>query len=227
MEEVSLRFAVFDCDGTLVDSVQSIVEAMSHAWVAEGLGMPPSVTQVRTIVGLPLVEAIAQLYPQGEAADYGRLAEHYKSAFLDIRNGPNYHEPLYSGTKEVIDFLDSAGVLLGVATGKSRRGLQATLERHGLLGRFISLKTAEDGPGKPNPAILLDAMKEVGVMPQHTVMIGDTVFDMAMASNANVAAIGVEWGYHEPVELEAAGAKRVLSSFNELACALRSIWGTL
>jgi len=227
MNDAPLRFAIFDCDGTLVDSVHSIVEAMSHAWTAEGLGTPPSGTQVRAVVGLQLVEAIGRLHPEGETGDHERLAEHYKSAFFDIRNRPDHHEPLYAGTKEVLDLLDSAGVLLGVATGKSRRGLQVTLERHGLLDRFVSLKTSDDGPGKPNPAILLDAMSELGVEAENTVMIGDTVFDMTMASNAKVAAIGVGWGYHDVGELKSAGAERVLSSFHELEDALRSIWGSL
>lgn len=227
MSETPLRFAVFDCDGTLVDSVHSIVEAMSHAWTAEGLGTAPSGNKVRSVVGLELVEAIGRLHPEGETADHERLADHYKSAFFEIRNRPEHHEPLYEGTEEVIDMLESAGVLLGVATGKSRRGLQATLERHGLLERFVSLKTSDDGPGKPNPAILLDAMNELGVDPAQTVMIGDTVFDITMAINANVTPIGVNWGYHHVDELQSAGARTILSSFHELEDTLRSMWGEI
>ena len=227
MQDASLRFAVFDCDGTLVDSVNSIVEAMSYAWSAEGLKTPPSVNQVRAIVGLELLEAIVWLHPEGEAGDHERLAEQYKSAFFEIHNRPDHHDPLYDGAKKVIELLDSSGILLGVATGKSRRGLQATLEKHGILDRFASLKTSDDGPGKPNPTILLDAMNELGVEAQQTVMIGDTVFDMEMASNSKVTAIGVQWGYHETGDLVSAGAQRVLSSFDELEDALRGIWGNL
>jgi phosphoglycolate phosphatase len=123
--------------------------------------------------------------------------------------------------------LDSAGVLLGVATGKSRRGLEATLERHGLLDCFGSLKTSDDGPGKPNPTILLDAMRELGVEPENTVMIGDTVFDITMAANAKVTSIGVGWGYHEVSELKSAGAETTLQSFHQLEDSLRKIWGKL
>ncbi len=197
------------------------------AWAAEGLGAPPSGHDVRSIVGLQLVEAIGRLHPEGTAPDHERLAGHYKDAFFEIRNRPDHDEPLYEGTKEVIDALDSAGVLLGVATGKSRRGLEATLESHGLLDRFVSLKTSDDGPGKPNPTILLDAMRELSAEPQNTVMIGDTVFDITMAANAKVTAIGVDWGYHEASELKSAGAETILQSFRELEETLRTIWGRL
>ena len=227
IDSTPLYFAVFDCDGTLVDSAHSIIEAMSMAWAAEGLGAPPSSHDVRSIVGLQLVEAIGRLHPQGDTPDPERLAGHYKDAFLNIRNRPDHDEPLYEGTREVIEVLDSAGILLGVATGKSRRGLEATLERHGLIDRFVSLKTSDDGPGKPNPTILLDAMRELGVEPENTVMIGDTVFDISMAANAKVTAIGVDWGYHEVSELKSAGAETILQSFHQLEGSLRTIWGKL
>jgi phosphoglycolate phosphatase len=114
---------------------------------------------------------------------------------------------------------------LAVATGKSRRGLDATLARHGLEGRFMALKTADDGPGKPNPHMLLDAMAETGVTPDSTVMIGDTVFDIEMASNAQVRSIGVSWGYHDPDELRAAGAAGVIDEFGELADMTAMLFG--
>lgn len=197
------------------------------AWVAEGLSAPPTGNDVRSIVGLQLVEAIERLHPEGAALEHERLVQHYKDAFLEIRNRPNHDEPLYEGVREVIDVLDSAGVLLGIATGKSRRGLESTLERHGLLDRFVSLKTSDDGPGKPNPTILLDAMRELGAEPENTVMIGDTVFDVTMAVNAKVTSIGVDWGYHEVSELRSAGAETTLQSFHELEDSLRTIWGKL
>lgn len=226
-DNTPLRLAIFDCDGTLVDSAHSIIEAMSMAWAAEGLGTPPSGHEVRSIVGLHLVEAIGRLHPEGDAADHDRLAGHYKDAFFEIRNRSDHHEPLYDGTREIIDKLERSGVLLGVATGKSRRGLEVTLNNHGLFNRFVSLKTSDDGPGKPNPTILLDAMRELGVEPKNTVMIGDTVFDITMAQNANVTAIGVDWGYHDASELESAGATVILDSFFELEDSLRKIWGEI
>lgn len=223
-ENHPLRLVVFDCDGTLVDSAHSIIEAMSLAWAAHGLSVPPEDHLVRSVVGLSLVEAIARLLPEGRSDDHHRLAEHYKTAFFDIRNRPGHEEPLYAGAREAIDALAAAGVLLGVATGKSRRGLEATLGRHGLLDRFVTLKTADDGPGKPAPGILLDAMAETGVTPYNTVMVGDTVYDVTMAVNAKVAPLGVDWGYHESAALTAAGAVAVLDTFHGLQTALDTIW---
>lgn len=194
------------------------------AWAAEGLGTPPTGTAVRSIVGLQLVEAISHLHPAGVAADHDRLAEHYKAAFFEIRNRPDHDEPLYDGTVEAIEALDASGILLGVATGKSRRGLEVTLDRHGLLDRFVTLKTSDDGPGKPHPAILHDALRETGVDVENAVMIGDTVYDITMAVNAGVTPIGVSWGYHEAQALSDAGALTVLESFHDLEETLGSHW---
>ena len=219
-----LRFVVFDCDGTLVDSANAIIEAMNRAWDAEGL-LAPEPTDVRSVVGLHLVEAIGRLHPEGSTADHNRLVDHYKEAFFEIRNQPDHAEPLYEGTLEVLDRLNGAGVLLGVATGKSRRGLEATLDRHGLLERFVNLKTSDDGPGKPNPTILQDAMREMGAERENTIMIGDTVYDISMAVNAQVKPIGVNWGYHATQALEAAGAAAILGSFHDLDSTLQILWG--
>ena len=109
---------------------------------------------------------------------------------------------------------------MGIATGKGRRALVASLERHGIAGHFVTLKTADDGPGKPHPGILLDAMAECGVAPDETLVIGDTTFDMEMAVNAGARALGVAWGYHAVPDLVAAGAERVLQDFAEVSLAL-------
>ena len=116
--------------------------------------------------------------------------------------------------------LDHPQVCLGVATGKSRRGLEATLQRHGLAGRFVTLQTADDGPGKPHPRMLQAAMHDVGAEAHETVLIGDTVYDIEMAANAGTPALGVAWGYHPAEELTQAGARRVLGHFAELPAAL-------
>lgn len=223
-DPVSTRLAVFDCDGTLVDSQHNIVAAMEAAFRALGLE-PVSDLAVRRVVGLPLVDAIAALYPDGGPDDHERLSALYKDAFQTLRLQPDHREPLYPGTVEALDALQRAGTLLAVATGKSRRGLLATLERHGIGGHFVTLKTADDGPGKPNPHMLLDAMAETGTAPADTVMIGDTVFDIEMARAARTAAVGVSWGYHEPAELSVAGAHRVIDTFCELEAVLAGLWG--
>src|SRR3546814_8686975 len=116
--------------------------------------------------------------------------------------------------------LDAAGILLGVATGKSRRGLVRTLERHGLLDRFVTLKTADDGPGKPNPAMLPAAMAETGVTPAATAMIHATNYDVVMALRASVPAIGMSWGYNYADELASAGARMGLPRLGGISAPL-------
>lgn len=210
-----MRLAVFDCDGTLVDSQHAIIAAMTAAWRAHGLDAPEA-RAVRRVVGLPLLTAIEKILPGGAPDDFRRLASHYRDAFNTLRQHPDHEEPLFPGVKEVLDILDGAGYLLAIATGKSRRGLCATLELNGLTGRFATLKTSDDGPGKPNPDMLISAMAEAGATPSETVMIGDTSFDMLMAGNAGVMAIGVSWGYHDRHELSEAGAARLIEHFAEL-----------
>ena len=220
-----IRFVVFDCDGTLVDSAGSIIEAMAKAWEMEGLS-PPEPLSVRSVVGLHLDEAISRLHPGGSLAVHNRMAESFREFFNEIRDHSDHDELLFPGTLEVINELDHAGILLGIATGKSRHGLKETLDRNGLMGRFVNLKTSDDGPGKPNPTILLDAIKEVGVTADNTVMIGDTTYDIAMAVNASVNAIGVNWGYHTTSELKAAGAIAMLKCFKDLSGTLHALRGT-
>ena len=219
-----LTFVVFDCDGTLVDSQHMIVSAMTEAWRAHGLP-DPSAHDVRRVVGLPLVTAVQQLLPEG-GDDPEQVAESYKQAFFALRQRPDHVEPLFPGIVSVLDRLLESGVLLGVATGKSRRGLVATLDRHGLSERFSSLQTADDGAGKPAPDMVLQAMREVGAEVADTVVVGDTVFDMQMAANAGVAAIGVAWGYHEVEELHAAGARVVVHEAAGLIPEIADTFGT-
>lgn len=216
--------AVFDCDGTLVDSQHNIVAAMTEAWRAFGLE-PVTSAAVRRVVGLPLVDAVAVLFPEGERRDHIALSDLYKDAFRSLRQQSDHHEPLYPGAVETLDSLEAEGVLLAVATGKSRRGLVETLDRHGLAGRFTVLKTADDAPGKPNPDMLLAAMDDTGASPQTTVMIGDTVFDIEMAMNARTPAIGVSWGYHDPAELVSAGASQIVERFGDVVGAVAALWG--
>lgn len=217
------RLAVFDCDGTLVDSQHMIVAAAETAWRGYGIE-PPSADSVRRGVGLPLGEAIARLHPEGGPDDHAALCGLYKEAFYAQRARPDHHEPLYPGAVEALNALSESGVLLAVATGKSRRGLVHTLDSHGLLGRFAALKTADDGPGKPNPHMLLEAMAETGAMPADTVMIGDTTFDIHMAVAARTPSVGVSWGYHDPAELTEAGALGIVDRYDELGGALAAIW---
>ena len=206
-----LRLALFDCDGTLVDSQHAIVDSMVQAWRTHGLGEPDALA-VRRVVGLPLVQAIAVLLPGQDTVRHVAVAETYKDAFATRRQRGVVEEPLFPGIVETLDRLEAAGVLLGVATGKSRRGLLSVLERHGLMQRFVTLQTSDIGPGKPNPDMVYRALSETGAPAHGTVMIGDTTYDIQMARNARIASVGVSWGYHEVPELTAAGADRIVDT---------------
>ena len=219
-----IRLVVFDCDGTLVDSQHMIVAAMGAGFAAEGIEAPGA-EAVRRIVGLSLPHAMAALRPEGDEAEWTALADAYRRAFFELRSQPEHHEPMYPGAAEAIEALDAAGYLLGVATGKSQRGLRAVLERVGLIDRFATLKTADDAPSKPHPAMLEQAMAEAGAGAAETVLVGDTTFDIEMAVNAHAHAIGVSWGYHPPEELMAAGARCVVASFAELVPEIAALSG--
>ena len=219
---MSIRLALFDCDGTLIDSQHAIVSAMTEAWRREGL-VEPEPQRVRRVVGLSLVEAVARLLPEGDPALHQVLAEHYKDAFLLERRGGLHAEPMFPGVRAVLEELERAGVLMGVATGKSMRGLAAVLERHELGRFFVTLQTADFGPGKPDPDMIFRALDEAGGEPATTVMIGDTVYDIEMAVRAGAKPIGVSWGYHEPDELLAAGAGIVVDTAEALLPAIMAV----
>ncbi len=210
------RLAIFDCDGTLVDSQANICRAMDMAFSAEGLGHPDH-HRVRRIVGLSLVEAMRVMVPEADAPYHVVLADHYKNALHELRgNGSLQHEPLYDGLAELLDRLEQLGWMLAVATGKSDRGLDLCLTHHGIKHRFISLQTADRHPSKPHPSMIYQALADAGVDARGAVMIGDTSYDMAMGVAANVRAIGVDWGYHDAAELHSAGADCVAYSMDEL-----------
>ena len=216
------RLVVFDCDGTLVDSQRTIVGAMNRAF--DGLNFPrPSEDAVRRVIGLSLSGSMARLLPEGSARDHERLIEGYRSAFLETRSAPDYEEPLYPGVVEALDHVEGSGMLAGVATGKSLRGLEATLRHHGIDDRFVTLQTADWNPGKPHPAMVQRAIAEAGAEPGTTVVVGDTTYDMEMARAAGAYAVGVSWGYHPVDELRAAGAHAVIDRFQDLAGVLTAL----
>jgi phosphoglycolate phosphatase len=202
------RLAIFDCDGTLVDSQATICRAMEECFVQARLE-PPSRDATRRVVGLSLVEAIGSLLPDGEPDFHSELAEQYKQAFFRLRQQGEVEEPLFEGTAELLAALEEQGWLLGIATGKSDRGLAHCLRSHGIHGRFVTLQTADRHPSKPHPSMIEAALAEVGAAPETSMMIGDTSYDMAMAKAAGLRAIGAGWGYHSRDELLAAGADHV------------------
>lgn len=220
------RLIVFDFDGTLVDSQANIVRCMAEGFDAVGLEPPPA-EAVRRVVGLSLELAIARLLPAEAAEAVVPLAAAYRSAFLRWRADPAFQEPLFEGVAETLERLEAPGLLLGIATGKNLRGLRASLERHGLAGRFATLQTPDHSPSKPHPGMLLRAMDELGCFPEETVLVGDTTYDIEMAQNAGTVSLGVSWGYHAPEELRAAGARAVLAAMGELPDSLLTLSGEL
>ena len=209
------KLAIFDCDGTLVDSQRNICMAMDDAFSRAKLD-PPGRMATLQIVGLSLIEAMQLLLPVADDKMHRAMAEHYKQAFWRLRDNGMVEEPLYDGIADVIDALKTDGWLLGVATGKSDRGLALCLEAHDLTHRFVTLQTADRHPSKPHPSMIETAMSDAGASPETTVMIGDTSFDMLMARAANVRAIGVSWGYHAAEDLHAAGAHAVAAHPREI-----------
>lgn len=204
-----MKLAVFDCDGTLVDSQANILRAMGDSFGRLGLAEPDP-HAVRRVVGLSLVEAMQALLPEAEADLHVRLADDYKLAFQRMRADQRLdNEPMFDGVHDLLGELAADGWLLAVATGKSDRGLKLCLEHHGIFDRFISLQTADRHPSKPHPSMLLACLAEAGVEADAACIIGDTVFDIGMGVAAGVRAIGVDWGYHDLHELEEAGAMGV------------------
>lgn len=211
-----MTLIIFDCDGTLVDSQNAIVSAMNAAFAAHKLKLAPR-QSVMGVVGLSLVPAIARLLPRVDRDIVERIAETYKQSFADMRNRPEHHEPLFPGARTALEALAARpGVRLGIATGKSIRGVEAVIEREGWQGLFATIQTADDNPSKPHPGMVLRAMSEVAAGPERTLMVGDTTFDIEMARAAGAHAVGVSWGYHDARSLTDCGAHAMIDSFDEL-----------
>jgi phosphoglycolate phosphatase len=206
---------VFDVDGTLVDTQVSIIDGFVSGFEAAGL-TPPSAAAIRHGVGLSMEIAVLRLLPEAGPDLVRRVALLCREAVWNLRQRPEYEEPLYPGALAALDRLAAHGMKLGIATGKGHRGLRLFLERHGLVGRFAAMQTADDAASKPAPEMLLNILAATGIDRTRAMMVGDTSFDMAMARAAGMIGLGVGWGYHAPAELTMAGAKRVLGHFREL-----------
>jgi phosphoglycolate phosphatase len=202
------RLAIFDCDGTLVDSGATITRALAAAFDKNGFELPPPQVS-RKVIGLSLTEAMAALLPGAAPDQHLALAEDYKQAFWELRSAGEVEEPLFDGVLELLDALENDGWLLAVATGKSDRGLSHCLQSHGIHARFVSLQTADRHPSKPHPSMVEQAIADAGASPATSFVVGDTSFDMAMAVNAGALGIGAAWGYHDAEELLGAGAAAV------------------
>jgi phosphoglycolate phosphatase len=220
----NLRLVMFDMDGTLIDSQDLIVEAMTAAFAQMGQSAP-SRQKVLSIVGLSLDRAVATLMPELTDAEVAEGAALYKQNFIRLRaeKGGEAAAPLYPGVRQVLDALAGDDFLLmGVATGKARRGLDHAYAAHDLGRYFVTHQTADDHPSKPHPSMLTTALGETGVEARRAVMIGDTSFDMEMARAAGFHAVGVSWGYHPRERLGA--AHEIIDDIRALPGVLDRIW---
>lgn len=209
-----MKLVVFDVDGTLVDSQGMIVSAMHAGLEAAGLPLL-SREKILSIVGLSLPVAVETLLPDVDPDTRVAVVDGYRTAFQQARISDE--APFYPGAEECLRRLAKRNdLLLAIATGKSRRGLDALIAANGLQGLFASVQTADDNPSKPAPGMLFAALIEAGVDAGQAVMVGDTSFDMEMAQAAGMRGIGVDWGYHSRDDLIRAGAERIVHDYAEL-----------
>lgn len=220
---MSERLIVFDVDGTLVDSGDIIFAALTQTLTAFDLPVPPRARALK-VVGLSLHEAFLDL--TGDDAICAAMAEHYKGLFGGLRAGGLFPEPLYPDAESIVSALaGDRRYRLGIATGKSLRGVDHLLARLGWQDWFATIQTADSAPSKPHPAMLLQAVAETGAARARTVMVGDSVHDMRMATAAGVKALGVAWGFHNSDDLRAAGAETIVTRFVDIPEAIRSLIG--
>lgn len=208
----ALNLLVFDWDGTLMDSEESIVICMQAA-IADLSCEPRDANSIKNIIGLGLREAIDTLYPGTDDAFLKAMVDRYRYHFL---GGSEYHAELFPGAAETIRDLSEAGYLLAVATGKGRRGLDLVLEKTGLGQYFHTTRCADESFSKPHPQMLEEVMDVLGAEPGATLMIGDTEYDMEMAVNARTHGLAVSYGVHEKERLLKHGPLHCLDAIDEL-----------
>ena len=217
----SLPLAIWDVDGTLVDSRETISACMAEGFAAAGLPRP-TYDQTRRIVGLTLQTAVETMTPGLDPTVQSAVTAGYRGAFQELHADPAFKEPLYPGAVELLERLAAEGWLQAVATGKSRKGLDRVVAANGWGARFVSLHCSDDGPGKPDPAMVHAALAATGTPPERAVMIGDTSHDMRMGRAGGVRALGVTWGFHTADELREGGADTVCETWAELRDELES-----
>lgn len=213
-----MKLVLFDCDGTLVDSASTIHETMRRTFLHFNKLAPP-LSATKSIMGLTLDIAIARMDNKPHVDDEAlAMMAYYKSLFTEVRQAADYREPpLFDGIRDVVERLAvQDAILIGAVTGKSRRGLDAILDVHGLRRHFIVSRTADDCPSKPHPAMVTECCDEMGVRPEQALVIGDAIYDMQMAKSAGAKAIGVSWGSASAEQLAATGADVVVHQAGEL-----------
>jgi phosphoglycolate phosphatase len=202
---------IFDWDGTLFDSIGSIVACTMATMDALGIeGVAEHA--VRQTIGQGLPETMQMLFPEGDTLLYQQIREMYFHLWPDYRDRPS----LFPGTADTLGQLAADGYLLAVATGKSRMGLNRDLQRSRTEALFASTRTVDEAPSKPHPGMVLDLLDELGVHSQRALVVGDTTYDLLMASNAGSGAVGVTTGSHPREQLLSASPLDCLDSVQDL-----------
>jgi phosphoglycolate phosphatase len=210
-------FIVFDWDGTLADSTAIIADSLQQA--CRDVGEPvPADTDARHVIGLGLADALRLVAPGLPPERYPDLVARYRYHFVtrDARIG------LYGGVREMLAELEAAGFVLGIATGKSRAGLDRALAQQGIGRHFAVTRCADEGLPKPHPDMLIRLMDQTGVAPRDTLMIGDTTHDLELARNAGASALAVAYGAHAAAGLEQLAPLATVNSIAELRAWLRA-----
>lgn len=196
---------VFDWDGTLIDSIAWIVSCLQHAALENGLDVPTA-QAARDVIGLSIQAAMQELFPGITANKQERTVESYRERYFSRQNGP---EDLFDGVHDMLLQLKQQGFQLAVATGKNRNGLNLALQHTRTEKLFDATRCADETASKPEPLMLHEIMRQLGVLPERTLMIGDSVHDLQMASNAQIASVGVACGAH---------SKEILQQYRPLHC---------
>jgi phosphoglycolate phosphatase len=199
------QLIIFDWDGTLMDSTGHIVNCMRRAINKLELA-PLADEEISHIIGLGLHEAVQTLYPAGNDVLWRSLADCYRQTWL---SSPE-ETPLFENARELLTRLAEQDLFLGIATGKSRRGLDKVLKATGLGDHFIATRCADECHSKPHPQMLMELMAYTGVTPEQAIMIGDTEFDLMMASNAGAHGLGITHGAHDEAKLLACSPRAIV-----------------
>ncbi|KDN98171.1 HAD family hydrolase [Pseudomonas donghuensis] len=203
---------IFDWDGTLADSIGRIVEAMHLAAGRAGYAACDD-EAVKGIIGLALPEAISVLYPRLDAGQVAQFRQHYADVYMALDDQPS---PLFEGVVESLEAFRAEGYRLAVATGKARRGLDRVLRANGWEGYFDITRAADESRGKPHPQMLEEILAHCQVEPQRALMVGDSSFDLLMASNAGMHSVAVGYGAMSLEALSAFGPQLCIDHFSQL-----------
>ena len=216
MPKIEFPLLVFDWDGTLVDSIDRIVSSLQHA-SREAANIEVNKTQAKNVIGLGLNEAIDKLHPefdrQSDKILLEKIADVYREHYVHHNNVP---APLFAGVENLLSDLSDQGYTLAISTGKSRRGLNHSMDEHNMAEYFTTTRCAGENKSKPHPEMLHEILHELNFPASQALMIGDSEHDLRMANNANMLSIGVTHGVHDAKTLEKHNPLTCLSNITDL-----------